>query len=87
MRGKDYLRYYVGVSRTKWDVIRIYEKEIPLFEKAKTYFALIGPFRTKIGAEIMAFHGGGNPHLQCVSDAERIAKRGRAQLRKEGFRV
>ena len=84
---KDRLKYYVGISRKSRDVVRIYDKEIPLFEEAQTYFALIGPFRTKLAAEILAFHGEGNPHIRCVSDAERIAKRGRIQLRKEGFLV
>ena len=39
-----------------------------------TYAAVVGPFRTKRGATFMAEHGAGNPHLQTVADAERIAK-------------
>lgn len=38
-----------------------------------TYIACIGPFRTMRGARFMAEHGRGNPHLQHVNDAERIA--------------
>ena len=38
------------------------------------YGAVIGPFRTKRGAQFMAKHGRSNPHLQTVDDAERIAK-------------
>jgi len=38
------------------------------------YCAVIGPFRTKRGATFMALYGSGNPHLQCVRDAERLAK-------------
>lgn len=37
------------------------------------YAAVVGPFRTKRGAEFMRDHGAGNPHCQCVNDAERIA--------------
>ena len=41
----------------------------------ETYLAVIGPFRTMRGAKFMADYGGnGNPHIQCVADAERTAK-------------
>lgn len=40
----------------------------------KEYGAVIGPFRTMRGAKFMALYGHNNPHLQTVSDAERIAK-------------
>jgi hypothetical protein len=37
--------------------------------------AVIGPFRTKRGAMIMvAFGSHNNPHIQSVSDAERIGR-------------
>lgn len=36
--------------------------------------AVIGPFRTRRGAVFMAKYGRGNPHLQAVADAERLAK-------------
>jgi hypothetical protein len=39
------------------------------------YLAVIGPFRTVRGANFMRDHGQGNPHCQCVADAERLAKR------------
>jgi len=39
------------------------------------YLAVIGPFRTKAGAEFMANNGWNNPHCQCVADAERLAKK------------
>jgi len=38
------------------------------------YAAVIGPFKTKRGAMFMQDHGFGNPHIQHVHDAERIAK-------------
>jgi hypothetical protein len=39
------------------------------------YFGVIGPFRTRRGAEFMAKHGRNNPHCQCVADAECIARK------------
>lgn len=38
------------------------------------YIYVIGPFRTKQAAALMAVFGGGNPHLQHVTDAERMAR-------------
>lgn len=37
--------------------------------------AVIGPFRTKRAAIFMRDYGQNNPHIQCVADAERIAKK------------
>lgn len=39
------------------------------------YHAVIGPFKTDRAAKFMAEHGGNNPHLQSVKDAERISKK------------
>jgi hypothetical protein len=39
------------------------------------FAAVIGPFRTKRGALFMAQYGNGNPHCQCVADAERLGKK------------
>ena len=39
------------------------------------YTCVIGPFRTVRGAKFMAKYGKDNPHCQCVSDAEKLAKR------------
>lgn len=39
------------------------------------YRYTVGPFDTLRGARFFAEHGRGNPHVQCVADAERIAKR------------
>ena len=38
------------------------------------YGAVIGPFRTKRGAQFMSDYGRGNPHCLTVSDAESLAK-------------
>ena len=37
------------------------------------YNAVVGPFRTKRAAILLAVTGGNNPHIQHVNDAERIA--------------
>jgi hypothetical protein len=65
-------KYYVGISSQKpdWEVFTSVEK--PTQEKFP-YNAVIGPFRTRRGAEFMAQHGRNNPHLQTVEDAERIS--------------
>ncbi len=39
------------------------------------YTAVVGPFRTMRGARFMQRYGIGNPHCQCVSQAEKLAKR------------
>ncbi len=41
----------------------------------RIYLYVIGAFITKRGAEFMEKYGHGNPHCQCVADAERLAKR------------
>ena len=37
------------------------------------YLAVMGPFRTMRGAKFAAEYGQGNPHIQTVGDAERLA--------------
>ncbi len=52
--------------------------KIPEFtdkEFTQKYLAVIGPFKTKRGAEFCRDYGRDNPHCQCVNDAERLAKR------------
>ena len=51
------------------------------------YTAVIGPFRSRLAAEIMAKHGENNPHFQHVEDAESFARLGRTVLRGRGFDV
>lgn len=45
------------------------------------YAAVIGPFRTLTGALAMVHFGAGNPHIQCVADAERIGRKYKDRLR------
>lgn len=39
----------------------------------KVYSAVVGPFKTKGGAEYMAKYGRNNPHCRTVSEAEKCA--------------
>ena len=66
-------KIYVGI--TKDNRREVFKSDVePTEETTPQYIACIGNFRTMRGAKFMAEHGKGNPHLQCVADAERIAK-------------
>jgi hypothetical protein len=69
-------KLYVGlkIATQSREVFRADETPTEASHGAK-YDAVIGPFRTKRAAVIMATYGGNNPHLLCVADAERMAKR------------
>ena len=76
--AKQRKRYYVGLRSNS----TVHYRNVFLCPHVPTqgshgvlYSAVIGPFRTKRGAEFMAKHGHGNPHLQTVADAERLARR------------
>jgi hypothetical protein len=69
---KNTTRYYVGVCESKRTAFRSATEPTP--ETHPQFNAVIGPFRTKRGAEFMRDHGANNPHCQTVADAERIAK-------------
>ena len=68
-------RYYVGcTTEGYYEVFRA--TSTPTREShGNKYAAVIGPFDTKRGAVFMAKYGKGNPHCQCVADAERLGKR------------
>lgn len=38
------------------------------------YAAVIGPFRSRVGAQYFARYGRNNPHLRTAGDAERLAR-------------
>lgn len=66
-------KIYVGI--TKDNRREVFKSAVePTPEITSQYVACIGNFRTMRGAKFFADHGKGNPHLQCVADAERIAK-------------
>lgn len=68
-------KIYVGdsVDGTGWAIFKS-ELEPSYASHGRLYRYVIGPFQTLRAAEFMAEHGKGNPHLQTVADAERIAK-------------
>ena len=68
-------RYYVGLSATEPGVRKVFStRSVPdPSSHGHLYSAVIGPFRTKRGALVMARYGRNNPHLQTVADAEKLA--------------
>lgn len=66
-------RYYIGVRESKRSVFYMAVVE-PTKEMCPQYNAVIGPFRTRKAAYLMAEYGANNPHMQTVADAERIAQ-------------
>lgn len=77
-------RYYVGLAGNARFLFRSATAPTEATHGAQ-FNAVIGPFQTKRGAEFMRAYGRGNPHCQCVADAERLARihwphwRGRGQ--------
>ena len=69
-------RLYVGVP--KKGAYQVFRSATTPTQKTHgdRFFAVIGPFRTKAAADIMAKYGKGNPHLQTVAQAEKLAKQG-----------
>ncbi len=69
------IRIYVGSKSGGLEVFRA-SKPTPK-SHGHVYRYVIGPFRTLAAARLMAKYGGhGNPHLQTVSDAEKLVKQG-----------
>lgn len=67
-------RPYVGIDSDGFRFV-FRSPTAPTWEThAYKFAACIGPFRTVRGADFCAKYGKGNPHIQCVADAERIAK-------------
>lgn len=65
-------KYYVGLGSDDFRETFL-SPETPTRENTPHYLAVVGPFRTKRGAEYFRQYGTGNPHVQCVADAERLA--------------
>ncbi|KKL07473.1 hypothetical protein LCGC14_2585650 [marine sediment metagenome] len=74
MARTHYTQQYVGIRVADGVYERFTSDGTPVREThGHVYNAVIGPFKTIRGAKFMAEHGKGNPHLQHVNDAERIA--------------
>jgi hypothetical protein len=75
MKKRTYNRLYVGVRVDNGKRERFRSAVTPTQDThGQTYIYAIGPFRTVAGAEFMRDYGANNPHCQCVSDAERLAR-------------
>lgn len=70
-------KYYVGFRK---------DKKAQLFKSDKTptqsshgdkYYGVVGPFKTKAGAQLMVDGGFANPHTQTVSQCEEISAKRR----------
>lgn len=65
-------RLWVGIKGNSRTVFR--HAGEPTGETHPQFTCAVGPFRTRRGADYLVRHGGnGNPQIQCVRDAERLA--------------
>jgi hypothetical protein len=65
---------YLG-RRKQGDLVRFRSSTIPTKEShGHLYTAVIGPFKSKVGASYFARYGRNNPHIQTADDAERLAR-------------
>ncbi len=66
-----YTKQYVGIRVDNGQYERFTSERTPVREtQGQLYSVVIGPFRTVRG---VAQFGRGNPHVQHVNDAERLA--------------
>jgi hypothetical protein len=70
MSGK---KQYIGVSADKPHTRFTSDKEPTRESHGDEHAAVIGPFKTKRGAEWAEKHGKGNPHFTGVHAAEQFA--------------
>jgi len=73
-------RYYIGVGSTKITGTEVRElfrssSEPTEASHGRLYHYVVGPFRTKRGADFMRQYGHNNPHCVTVADAERLAQK------------
>ena len=69
-------KYYVGIVPKTLRHRMFRANSTPTFAThGEAYVYVIGPFRTRRGADLMAKHGRNNPHCRCVDEAERLAER------------
>lgn len=65
---------YLG-KRKQGDLILFRAAQIPTREShGHRFTAVIGPFRSKVGASFFARYGRNNPHIRTADDAERLAR-------------
>ena len=65
---------YLG-RRRHGDLVQFNSSSVPTRQShGHLYTAVIGPFRSKVGASYFARYGRNNPHIQTADDAERLAR-------------
>jgi len=65
---------YLG-RRRQGDLVQFRSSTNPTKEShGHLYTAVIGPFKSKVGASYFARYGRNNPHIQTADDAERLAR-------------
>jgi len=68
------MAYFLG-KRGQDDLILFRSPTTPTKEThGHLYTAVIGPFRSKVGASYFARYGRNNPHIRTADDAERLAR-------------
>ncbi len=65
---------YLG-KREQGDLVQFRSSTLPSKEShGHLYTAVIGPFKSKVGASYFARYGRNNPHIRTADDAERLAR-------------
>ncbi len=65
---------YLGKQK-QGDLVQFRSPTIPTKEShGHLYTAVIGPFKSKVGASYFARYGRNNPHIRTADDAERLAR-------------
>ena len=65
---------YLGKQK-QGDLVQFRSSTIPIKEShGHLYTAVIGPFKSKVGASYFARYGRNNPHIRTADDAERLAR-------------
>ncbi|MDL1944310.1 hypothetical protein FBQ99_18400 [Chloroflexi bacterium CFX2] len=68
------MAFYLG-RRGPDDLVLFRSVTIPTQEShGHLYTAVIGPFKSKVGASYFARYGRNNPHIRTADDAERLAR-------------
>jgi hypothetical protein len=68
------MAFYLG-KRGEQDLILFHSATIPTKEThGHLYKAVIGPFKSRVGAGYFARYGRNNPNIRTAADAERLAR-------------
>jgi len=68
------MAFYLG-RRGPDDLVLFRSSTIPTeMSHGHLYTAVIGPFKSKVGASYFARYGRNNPHIRTADDAERLAR-------------